>query len=132
MRHLSRFVVAVAGALAALPAPAHAAPATVTVRLTPFGYHDVVTGYVGFAGCHATALGTEPEVVPVATEVVCSINGVEQTAALPGPHASTVQLANPVTVPVTFCVSGTGVFIDTATHDLFTVTAVPSCVTLGP
>lgn len=110
------------------PGFAHAAPGTVTVSLRPTGFQRVGASNVAFTGCHALSTPDEPEVVAVATEVTCSINGTSQNAAAPGSQASTFVVAA-ADFPIVFCVSGRGLFMDTATNDLFTVAAGPTCAT---
>jgi hypothetical protein len=129
MRHRSRIVGLAVAAGAALPAPAHAAPlGTVSVQAkfvsVPVG--DRVTTV---AVCTAVAVGTEPEVVAVATEVDCSVDGVERSAALPGSLAVTAQTST--ALPLSVCVAGRAAFLDTATNNVFNVAATPACVPVG-
>lgn len=129
MRHRP-LLTGVAVALAALPAAhAHAdPPATVEVSvqtvtvLSGDGTRTVVL-------CRAVAAGTEPEVVAVATEVECSVDGVSHRAAAPGPLAVTVRSF--AGVPLTVCVAGRAAFVDAATNDVFSVAATPICVPAG-
>ena len=130
MRRTAALAIAVIGATLTGPGTAHAAPlGTVEVGFST-AYQTVGVGYVASAVCRALARGVEPEVVPVATEVTCTVGPATRSSAVPGAFATTA-VATATDAPIVFCVSGKGVFLDTATQDIFTVTAGPSCVTFA-
>ena len=130
MRRRSLLLGAALALLAGSTVPVHAAPlGNVEVHA------DWVTvprgdGVATVAVCRAVATGTEPEVVPVATEVDCSIDGAARSAVAPGALAVTVQTST-APLPVVVCVAGRAAFLDTATNDVFSVVAAAVCVTVG-
>lgn len=124
---MRRSIPAAIAVLAALAAPGRAAPpATVEVRVDWFAVPRA-GGATTVALCRAVALGTEPEVVAVTTEVGCSIDGVSGGAAAPGPVA-VASVTSTATFPLTVCVTGRAAFVDVATNDVFSVAATPACV----
>lgn len=112
------------------PGVSHAELGKVEVGFQPTAYQKAGTGYLATAGCRALATGVEAEVVAVSTQVVCSIGANSRTAAAPGPLAETFLTAATES-PITFCVTGTAVFLDMTTNDLFTVTEGPNCAVFG-
>ena len=126
MRRAATVLAAAAGFVLQVPGVASAAPlGEVDVNVVFVGSQGPGGGPTVVAVCHAVARGTELEVVPVATEVTCTAGSSSRTTPLPGPVAATAVVA---TAPTTVCVSGSAVFLDVATDNLFTVTAGPSCV----
>ena len=123
-------ILAISAALAAsLPGGAQAAPtAEVTASFITTFYYKVGAGWVAAVACRAVAVQADPQVTALATTVRCSVNDTVSTEALPGAAAATDVLTAAV-APFTFCVSGAASFLDTVTNDIFSVTAVPKCIT---
>lgn len=83
-------------------------------------------GYVVVVLCNASAVTSVQTDIAMATAVRCSINGREDSRALPGREAYTT-VNDTVVGPYTVCLSGQAAFADPVRNSISVVSAGPEC-----
>ena len=125
---MRRLFLLAAGLVVAVPfgAPAHAAG----TNWVALGYeHHLValdSGFEVVVLCNASALTSDQATVPVATNVSCSVNGIEANQAMPGRESYTTVSAT-VVAPYTICISGQAAFVDPVANEIAIPSAGPDC-----
>lgn len=130
MRRLTGLLAITAAVLSSsLTGAAHAtATPEVTTNFVETFYYKVGAGWVASVACRTVATPSDPQITILTTTVHCGVNDIVRDQALPG--AVAVTEVTGATVPdFRFCVGGTASFLDTVTNDVFTIVAVPKCIT---
>jgi hypothetical protein len=128
MRRITGLFAIAAATASLLTGSANAATPEVTANFISTFYYKVGAGWVATVACRTVAVPTDPQVTALTTSVQCGVNETTRTEAMPGAVAVSEVVA--ATRPnFEFCVSGTASFLDTVTNDVFTVVAVPKCIT---